>query len=317
LTLILLLFVLFILYIMMMRAFSFAVVASLVTGRAPESDRVMERFVRVFDGDALEIKERRRLEASSEGTPIVALQWNPHWECFASFANRNVCAAPAKTLADNMLLEYGVDFASFIELEDSSYQPPAPYRLLGGRTCGKGHSDWATIAYDSSKWAPEGGLDSGCLPTASSTDARAYAVQRFTSLVPGGAVAGVTVAAAHFPHYYAPAIAFMGEQLRQGDGRFILMADTNLISADTDAHLYSQLGFSGSLPVSSELFNSCCANSNFPKAYTFDRILSNLDGQNPVTSLPLGHGPAPTWARATSHHGSEFHLPVVLKFEVY
>jgi len=295
---------------MMIRVVSFAAVASLVaSGRKSEGYQALDRLAHMMGDQTGDRMERRRLDGS---TPIVALQWNPHWECFSARANRATCAAPAMQAANNMLSDNGVDFASFIELEDYGYQPPAPYKLLGGKVCGKGYSDWAAVLYDSSKWEPVGGASQGCFPTGSPTDARAYIVQRFSNRV-GGAVSEVTVAAAHFPHG-GSAASYIGNLIRSmgGDGKFIFMADTN--STTSNASLFSQMGVHGGPQVAAEPFHSCCANDGY--SYTFDRVLSNLDGHGPVTTKPLGSEP-PSWAQATSHHGSEFHLPIMLKFEVY
>lgn len=302
----------------MMRVIGFVAVASLVTlGALPSAqDRLAHMLVQPEEGS----RAGRRLQetlTTSSGNQISLLHWNPHWECFLN--NKYICAQNAIQLATNMIrsLGYDPDFAGFIEFEDPLYTPSYPYKLLGGDVCTMGYGDWATIMYDSSKWAPVGNASSGCLPTGSS-DARAYIVQRFNSL---HGLGEVNVASVHFPHpssgspFYAASTDLLGGLLRQGNGKFILMADTNLYSHQTNQALYNQLGFSGTPPVSSELFGSCCAHANFPGTFTFDRILSNMNGRDMVTTMPLGRD-APQWAKDTGSHDSSFHLPVVLKFNL-
>ena len=259
-------------------------------------------------------------EGQSLEEPLVAFQWNPHFECFLK--NKDVCASPAKESGANMLKSYNVDFANFIEIEDASYAPPAGFGMVGGNVCKqKPYGDWATLVYNATKWSPKGSASSGCLP-ADDGSARAFVVQDFLH---AGSGLLITVAGIHFPHpnftspsYYKVTTDFLSG-LFASRSRVLIMGDTNLNTPNSSRSLFNQLGFKGEPAASSQLFNSCCNHNAYPDDWAADRIFTNF-GSYGATWKPLGSGQhpyqGPVWSRDVGDSWSEFHLPVMMQLNM-
>jgi len=258
---------------------------------------------------------------------MVAVHWNPHWECF--FNNAPKCAGPAMEAATNMIVGNSVDFAGFIELESDTYPDtlPDPYVSIGGNVCTEFYGDWAQIVYDSSLWHPVGMSSKGCFPASNrSEDARAYIVQAFQSRTSDF---NVTVISAHMPHPFyqdtaislTPRYVLALRTLKEAIGaaqNVVFLSDTNGNLPGQNGGLSNQLLYDGlglgpsHPPVESELFNSCCESYFYPQAsplfenatnlptttWAADRIFASF-GSDARTTFPLKSGPFP-------HHGPEF-----------
>mmetsp|Transcript_139396 Transcript_139396/g.347579 ORF Transcript_139396/g.347579 Transcript_139396/m.347579 type:complete len:297 (-) Transcript_139396:116-1006(-) len=235
-----------------------------------------------------------------EGTALSLLQWNPHWQCFAQ--DKDGCEASAEEYLTTQLKALDVDFANIVELEDSSYAPPAGWAAIR-QQC---NLDVTVLIYNSARWKPapiSRSTVKGCMKP----NDRAFVVQQFDGL---GASAGAKLIAvgAHYPHSgdreRGPLKDALAATVSATDTKAVVfMADTNEEASVTSADVALEVGMPKGSLVASELLNSCCLDISYIRP--FDRILANF-GSSMQTQLLFDQG-IPEWA-----HG-QFHKPVAVK----
>jgi len=236
---------------------------------------------------------------------ITALQWNPHWECFAKSPS---CGQQVQRELHSLLFDerLDLDFANVIELENLTYSPPPGWGMIG-LECGR---DMATFLYNSRRWrlvAAEGAASKGCM----ARNDRPHLVQAFEHLSGNFRLVAV---GAHFPHLwqYPAGVRTLRSAIRSvtaavGAEHLLLIADTNLnatnrggLNGSSDS-LFRSLGVPELGPVmSTDLIRSCCLDDGFH--FTFDRVIANFGSE---MSTRLLFDPTPEWAVG------EFHKAVV------
>lgn len=201
---------------------------------------------------------------------IVAMQWNPHWECFVSFSK--TCGAGVKYALDAMLALEFLDFVTIVELAPD-YVPPGGYAVSRGR-CGK---DVISLIYNRLRWQPVLSATTACLDDKD----RASVVQPFRYVDKSNGISSFqfTVVGGHLPHpqygdlkpltdaivaFGGDKLLFMGDTNRETSSQELLCEINPIGCASQSTHL-----------ISTELFHSCCKNTGF--AYVgFDRVFATF-----------------------------------------
>eukprot|EP00440_Ansanella_granifera_P011396 gb/GFBE01012364.1/.p1 GENE.gb/GFBE01012364.1/~~gb/GFBE01012364.1/.p1 ORF type:complete len:262 (+),score=51.17 gb/GFBE01012364.1/:1-786(+) len=233
------------------------------------------------------------------GEVLTFLQWNPHWQCFLKDPGN--CGLNARAALQSLLENEQVDFANIVEFEGGSVDPLPGWSMLE-RRCSE---DLVTVLYNASRWQPSPvASSSGCMVGAD----RPFIVQEFESVLDGDKV---VVVGSHFPHTQERQV--LAEALRTvqeagGAQQVVLLADTNQPSTRSSERIMRAIGIDDDTIFSTDLEPTCCFNSGFPAAYTFDRIASNF-GQAMATQVLFDD--MPPWARI-----GEFHKGIVGKLNV-
>jgi len=255
--------------------------------------------------------------AAAEVAPQNLFVWNPHWQCFVW--NQNECAEHVVEALNMFLVAFDVDFATVIELADSTYQSPTGWEFIVGK-CGH---DLVNLFYNTLRWTPLGSQNVGCMED---PEDRPYVIQPFV----GASGEKVIVVGAHFPHpKFSPELSVYEataktKHLREALAevrqqthieKIVLMADTNAWSWISNEMIWQrQLDLPGSL-VSTRLMNTCCLDADFPDAFTFDRIMANFGDAMQSTALYMGD--LPNWTHQVN--GTKigaFHRPVFARVEL-
>eukprot|EP00933_Yihiella_yeosuensis_P006925 TRINITY_DN11175_c3_g2_i2.p1 TRINITY_DN11175_c3_g2~~TRINITY_DN11175_c3_g2_i2.p1 ORF type:complete len:185 (+),score=17.52 TRINITY_DN11175_c3_g2_i2:80-634(+) len=128
---------------------------------------------------------------------INLLMWNPHWQCFVW--NQHNCKGQASAHLTRWLAEKDIDFATVVEMSDSSWRPPTGYEINVSH-CGR---DISMQIANTKRWRPLPGNVTDCMVYADRPFvARAYEANPATSSAPtdGEERERVIVVSAHFPH---------------------------------------------------------------------------------------------------------------------
>eukprot|EP00927_Polykrikos_kofoidii_P069232 TRINITY_DN6460_c1_g1_i1.p1 TRINITY_DN6460_c1_g1~~TRINITY_DN6460_c1_g1_i1.p1 ORF type:complete len:239 (-),score=27.07 TRINITY_DN6460_c1_g1_i1:145-807(-) len=206
---------------------------------------------------------------------------------------------------NRLLTTNNIDIASVIELDNSSYVPPAGYAKLQSMACGP---DVVTILWKTDRLSHAAFAKTVCIDP---TPDRPAFIMSFTSAF-GEAL---TVVGAHYPHpnYQSSEKIADTTSLRNALvavvplGKVLFIADTNVLGA-TNKDIFQDLGISTSvLAGSDETFRTCCVSEGFTGC--FDRIIANFG----TMTSKIAWTDTPVWATAPplSHDTSVMHRPVV------
>lgn len=225
--------------------------------------------------------EHHHQSSVSADKKLMLMQFNPHWECFKTEMNMNKCGKHVLPLVTRFLQDYDIDFAHIIEFA-SWYKPPDGWTMR----CENGDGgEVGCMIWKSSRWAqifPKLHCFFGY--------GRACNVMTFQKLSqPGEAV---TIAGAHYPHFFTPDLRYRFQQTlhdavarsRNVTSRVVLLADANArISEQSDEALLQDIGAldAGSHASSRSWlrnpwyqYRTCCYNIGYWR--TYDRIAANF-----------------------------------------
>jgi hypothetical protein len=244
---------------------------------------------------------------------LTVLQWNPHWECFAS-ENMDGCGNNVFDALTKMLPEKDIDFANVVEINEESdvYPPPEPWLIMTAR-CGQ---DSTALIYNSQEWVLVSDAITGCVVD---DQDRAFVVQTFQS---SATSEKVIVVGAHFPHNdfdngnLADAVT---KAMSENDDALgvVFAADTNTEVTKSTADILRGVMPSVSIEddvASSELVVTCCHDHGYDY-HTYDRIAATFATG---VKTELLFDPEPSWADIESPEGraGEFHKAVLATFEI-
>lgn len=231
------------------------------------------------------------------GATLNILQWNPHWQCFQD----DTCKINAIGNLNTILPADNIDFANVVELQ-AAYTPPAGWTIMT-EVCGL---DTTSLIFNSQRWlvlSQPWAKQSGCMVDRD----RPFIVQLLES---ASGLEPVIVIAAHYPHSsdrdslrLALATVMNASRVKS----VVLIADTNEFDYVSNEQILADIGVSG--PVQgSELFASCCYDSDYYSSMTFDRVIASF-GCSMRSSMLFD--PVPEWAKV-----GEFHKAILAHLEI-
>ena len=267
---------------------------------------------------------------------ILALQWNPHYQCFTDTTAETCCTKIVKSY----LNQVPFDFANIVALEtcyknldlDEKYSILNSYytsdcdKSSSAQTC---HYDITSIIYDTSKWKTDGKMYYTCLdPSAPDRSALAY---RFTSRTDPNFK--LVVIGAHFSHDPDQSLENLRTWLNQKfsvNENMLLLADTNIDSPDRNNMIISSLQSASVMApkwtVSKPVTSCCYQDSGKTRNHMYDIVATNFSNNPPSILSQYSNffsklaatiiSPNPTCTDSKTPHSLEMHDPIVAEILV-
>ena len=217
---------------------------------------------------------------------ILALQWNPHYQCFTDTTSKTCCTEIVK----NYLQQVPFDFANIVALEtcyqnldlDPKYTilnyysntTPGCEKSSSAQTC---KNDITSIIYDSEKWQTDGKMYYTCLDPPD----RSALAYRFISIKEPNFK--LVVVGAHFSHDPDQSLENLRTWLNRNfsvNENMLLLADTNIDSPARNNMIISSLQSASVMApkwtVSKPVISCCYQDSDKPRNHMYDIVATNL-----------------------------------------